>query len=135
MKCLKDLVELSHLNGRDPEFVLAGGGNTSPKIIALEKQGLFAWGVSKKNADTALAMFLDYLKISVYAESFGGPRAVPEKQVEFIRNWEAEAHRRRVSGSGDSLGRGCTPEDVTRAVFYLVEQEYETGQALPITGG
>ncbi|MDR0395729.1 MAG: SDR family oxidoreductase [Oscillospiraceae bacterium] len=33
------------------------------------------------------------------------------------------------------LGRGCTIEDVARAVFYIVEQQYETGQALPVTGG
>jgi sorbitol-6-phosphate 2-dehydrogenase len=26
-------------------------------------------------------------------------------------------------------------EDVAKAVFYLVGQRYETGQALPVTGG
>lgn len=31
--------------------------------------------------------------------------------------------------------RGCRIEDVTKAIYYLVEQEYETGQALPVTGG
>ena len=33
------------------------------------------------------------------------------------------------------MGRGCTGPDVIRAVLYLVEQLYETGQALPVTGG
>lgn len=33
------------------------------------------------------------------------------------------------------MGRGCTPADVARAIFYLREQMYETGQALPVTGG
>ena len=33
------------------------------------------------------------------------------------------------------MGRGCLPQDVVRAVIYLVEQQYETGQALPVTGG
>ena len=33
------------------------------------------------------------------------------------------------------LGRGCLPEDIARALFYIVEQQYETGQALPVTGG
>ncbi|MDR0400282.1 MAG: SDR family NAD(P)-dependent oxidoreductase [Treponema sp.] len=33
------------------------------------------------------------------------------------------------------MGRGCTGPDVIRAVLYLVEQVYETGQALPVTGG
>ena len=33
------------------------------------------------------------------------------------------------------MGRGCTPEDVIEAILYLVSQQYETGQALPVTGG
>ena len=33
------------------------------------------------------------------------------------------------------MGRGCTPEDVVEAILYLVAQQYETGQALPVTGG
>jgi sorbitol-6-phosphate 2-dehydrogenase len=33
------------------------------------------------------------------------------------------------------IRRGCFPEDVAKAVFYCVEQCYETGQAIPVTGG
>lgn len=33
------------------------------------------------------------------------------------------------------MARGCLPADVVRGVLYLVEQQYETGQALPVTGG
>jgi rhamnose utilization protein RhaD (predicted bifunctional aldolase and dehydrogenase)/NAD(P)-dependent dehydrogenase (short-subunit alcohol dehydrogenase family) len=33
------------------------------------------------------------------------------------------------------IGRGCTTADVMKAILYLVEQQYETGQALPVTGG
>ncbi len=33
------------------------------------------------------------------------------------------------------LGRGCETIDVARAIFYIVEQTYETGQAIPVTGG
>lgn len=33
------------------------------------------------------------------------------------------------------MGRGCTAVDVLRAIYYIVEQEYETGQAVPVTGG
>lgn len=33
------------------------------------------------------------------------------------------------------MNRGCTPLDVARAIMYAVEQDYETGQALPVTGG
>ncbi|MDD4080739.1 MAG: SDR family NAD(P)-dependent oxidoreductase [Eubacteriales bacterium] len=33
------------------------------------------------------------------------------------------------------IKRGCLPVDVARAIFYAVEQAYETGQAIPVTGG
>jgi sorbitol-6-phosphate 2-dehydrogenase len=33
------------------------------------------------------------------------------------------------------MRRGCTTPDVMKAIFYLVEQSYETGQAVPVTGG
>ncbi|MBT3385165.1 MAG: SDR family NAD(P)-dependent oxidoreductase [Prolixibacteraceae bacterium] len=32
-------------------------------------------------------------------------------------------------------GRGCTAEDVAKAIFYVIDQQYETGQAVPVTGG
>lgn len=33
------------------------------------------------------------------------------------------------------MNRGCDGQDVTRAILYSVEQIYETGQAIPVTGG
>ena len=33
------------------------------------------------------------------------------------------------------MRKGCTPEDVTKAVLYAIEQTGETGQAIPVTGG
>jgi sorbitol-6-phosphate 2-dehydrogenase len=33
------------------------------------------------------------------------------------------------------MKRGCQGPDIMRAIYYIVEQEYETGQALPVTGG
>ena len=33
------------------------------------------------------------------------------------------------------MGRGCTGPDVVRAILYAVGQRYETGQAIPVTGG
>ena len=32
-------------------------------------------------------------------------------------------------------GRGCRIEDVVKAIKYVIDQEYETGQAIPVTGG
>lgn len=37
--------------------------------------------------------------------------------------------------SKSPIKRGCSPKDVTKAIFYCVEQLYETGQAIPVTGG
>ena len=33
------------------------------------------------------------------------------------------------------MRRGCTTPDVMKAIYYLMEQAYETGQAIPVTGG
>ncbi|MFA6101806.1 MAG: SDR family NAD(P)-dependent oxidoreductase [Victivallaceae bacterium] len=33
------------------------------------------------------------------------------------------------------MNRGCFPADVAKAIIYVVEQKYETGQAIPVTGG
>ena len=42
---------------------------------------------------------------------------------------------RRAYEARVPMGRGCTAADVMKAIYYLIEQEYETGQALPVTGG
>ena len=33
------------------------------------------------------------------------------------------------------MKRGCKLEDVMKALLYVIDQEYETGQAIPVTGG
>jgi NAD(P)-dependent dehydrogenase (short-subunit alcohol dehydrogenase family) len=33
------------------------------------------------------------------------------------------------------MKRGCRLEDVMKAICYVIDQEYETGQAIPVTGG
>ena len=33
------------------------------------------------------------------------------------------------------MKRGCKLEDVMKALLYIIDQEYETGQAFPVTGG
>jgi sorbitol-6-phosphate 2-dehydrogenase len=42
---------------------------------------------------------------------------------------------RRVYEAKVPMGRGCTPTDVLEALYYVVAQKYETGQAIPVTGG
>jgi NAD(P)-dependent dehydrogenase (short-subunit alcohol dehydrogenase family)/rhamnose utilization protein RhaD (predicted bifunctional aldolase and dehydrogenase) len=76
-----------------------------PKITAVERLGAFAWGPNHKSAETAMAVFLDTLKVLHYSRSFGGPQPMPPEQVDFILNWEAEAHRKKVSAGTGRAGR------------------------------
>lgn len=42
---------------------------------------------------------------------------------------------RRAYEAKVPMGRGCEPADVLEAIYYVVAQRYETGQAIPVTGG
>ncbi|MDD4896117.1 MAG: SDR family NAD(P)-dependent oxidoreductase [Atribacterota bacterium] len=42
---------------------------------------------------------------------------------------------RRFYESKIPLGRGCSCEDIVKAVLYVIGQKYETGQAIPVAGG
>jgi len=42
---------------------------------------------------------------------------------------------RRFYESKVPMNRGCRTADVMKAILYIVEQTYETGQAVPVTGG
>ncbi|MBI9095151.1 MAG: SDR family oxidoreductase [Sphaerochaeta sp.] len=68
-------------------------------------------------SDPDKGLFVQYLKAGKV------PRA---KTVEDVR---------RFYESKVPMGRGCKTEDVMRAICYIVEQKYETGQAVPVTGG
>ncbi len=68
-----------------------------PRIAYCEGLGVFAMGSSLKNSETAMDVFLDGVKISVYADSFGGLSTMPEWLVHFIVNWEVESYRAKVS--------------------------------------
>jgi rhamnose utilization protein RhaD (predicted bifunctional aldolase and dehydrogenase) len=75
-------------------YVEKNGEN--PRIIAVQGLGAFAAAETEKKADTAKALFLDAVKIAVYAESFGGHKFMPDDQINFIRFWEYEKYRKSV---------------------------------------
>jgi NAD(P)-dependent dehydrogenase (short-subunit alcohol dehydrogenase family)/rhamnose utilization protein RhaD (predicted bifunctional aldolase and dehydrogenase) len=79
----------------------------APKLIVAERLGAFAWGPNRKSADTAMSVFLDALKVAHYAAAFGGPQAMPDSETRFILDWEAEAHRRKVSAGPGKAGRAA----------------------------
>jgi sorbitol-6-phosphate 2-dehydrogenase len=129
---MTDIIEInskSGLEGSRANFAYAGskfGGIGLTQSFALE---LASFGI-KVNAicpgnlldgplwsDPEKGLFRQYLEAG---------KVPGAKTVEDVRRYyEAKV----------PLGRGCQVEDVARAVFYLVEQKYETGQALPVTGG
>ena len=60
--------------------------------------------------------------------------------VQYLREGKVPGARtlddvRRFYEAKVPMGRGCTPADVLQAVYYLIAQQYETGQAIPVTGG
>lgn len=108
-----------------------------PKVIAIEKLGVFAWGMNKKAADTAAALFLDTVKISCYAESFGGGQFMTKDQIDFILNWEVESYRAKISlaagsakrlsdkiaivtGSAQGFGRGIAEEMLKQGAYVVI---------------
>ncbi len=68
-----------------------------PKIIFVEGLGMFACGTSQSEANTALAVMLDAIKVVAYAANFGGVSPMPEILIDFIVNWEVESYRAKVS--------------------------------------
>ncbi len=60
--------------------------------------------------------------------------------VQYLREGKVPGARtvedvRRFYEAKVPMGRGCTPADVLEALYYVVAQKYETGQAIPVTGG
>jgi len=129
---MADIIEInskSGLEGSNKNFAYAGskfGGVGLTQSFALE---LAPFGV-KVNA-ICPGNFLD------------GPLwSDPERGLfkQYLDSGKVEGAKtvkdvRRFYESKVPLGRGCTPDDVARAIFYVVEQQYETGQAIPVTGG
>jgi hypothetical protein len=68
-----------------------------PRIVYYCGLGVFSVNANQKNADTALTVFHDGVKISVFAKSFGGLSVMPQWLVHFIVNWEVESYRAKVS--------------------------------------
>jgi len=68
-----------------------------PKVIAVKMIGVFALGDKEDSSHITMLLFLDALKIAVYTESFGGYKFMDKEQIDFIKNWEVEKFRSKVS--------------------------------------
>ena len=88
------------------------------KVFCANANRPFAEGVCRKLwSDPVRGLFVQYLE----AGKVPGAKTVADVR----RYYEAKV----------PMNRGCLPVDVARAVMYCVEQKYETGQAIPVTGG
>ena len=70
-----------------------------PKVIALQGKGIIAVEDSLKSAQNVLDVYENILKISFYADNFGGPKFMNDEQIAFIDNWEVENYRRKMAKS------------------------------------
>ena len=62
-----------------------------PRIVLVEQLGAFA------SSSRALTLFVDTIKVAVFTESFGGPLFMGQQYIDFIRDWEVENYRAKVS--------------------------------------
>jgi len=74
-----------------------------PKIVAVQGLGFFALGETLTEASRARLLFLDAVKIAVYARAFSGVSPLPDELTSFILNWEAEAYRSKAPVSNSEF--------------------------------
>jgi len=129
---LMDIIEInskSGLEGSNKNFAYSGSkfggiGLTQSFAMELVEYGIKVNAICPGNlldgplwADPEHGLFRQYLDSG---------KVEGAKTIEDVRKfYEAKV----------PMGRGCTIPDVTRAILYVVEQKYETGQAIPVTGG
>lgn len=127
-----DIIQInskSGLQGSKANFAYAGGkfggvGLTQSFALELAPYRIKVNAVCPGNfyegplwSDPENGLFVQYLK----AGKVPGAKTIEDVKAFYL--------------SKVPMGKGCTPEDVTKGVLYLVDQCGETGQALPITGG
>ena len=127
-----DIIQInskSGLKGSNKNFAYAGGkfggiGLTQSFALELMPFNIKVNSICPGNffdgplwSDPENGLFVQYLKAAKVpgAKTIADVKAFYEAQV--------------------PAGRGCTAEDVAKAIFYVIDQQYETGQAVPVTGG
>lgn len=127
-----DIIQInskSGLSGSNKNFAYAGGkfggiGLTQSFALELVEHGIKVNAICPGNffdgplwSDPERGLFVQYLRTG---------KVEGAKTVEDVKRFYED----KVP-----MKRGCGVVDVARAIFYVVEQQYETGQAVPVTGG
>ena len=127
-----DIIQInskSGLKGSNRNFAYAGGkfggiGLTQSFAMELMPYGIKVNSICPGNffdgplwSDPEKGLFVQYL----HAGKVPGAKTVADVKAFY----EAQVPAKR----------GCFIEDVMKAVLYIISQEYETGQAVPVTGG
>ncbi len=64
-----------------------------PKIILVKHLGIISVNEHEKSAEIVLDIYEDLIRISCYAENFGGQHFMNDREISFIEKWEAEKYR------------------------------------------
>jgi len=127
-----DIIQInskSGLEGSRKNFAYAGGkfggiGLTQSFALELMEHRIKVNSICPGNffdgplwSDPKTGLFVQYLKAG---------------KVEGARNI---ADIRKYYESLVPAGRGCEIDDIMKAIYYVIDQKYETGQAVPVTGG
>ena len=80
---------------------------TAPKVILVEKLGLFAAGEGYAAARTAAEVYADAATVMGGAARLGGILPLTDDARTFIENWEVEAYRRQVAARQKAAGRAA----------------------------
>ena len=127
-----DIIQInskSGLKGSNKNFAYAGGkfggiGLTQSFAMELMPYGVKVNSICPGNffdgplwSDPEKGLFVQYLR----AGKVPGAKTIADVKTFY----EAQVPAKR----------GCTVDDVMKAVVYIIGQEYETGQAVPVTGG
>lgn len=131
-ECFTDIIQInskSGLRGSNRNFAYAGSkfggiGLTQSFALELAPYRIKVNSICPGNfyegplwSDPKNGLFVQYLKTG----KVPGARTIEDVR----KHYEDQV----------PLKRGCRLEDVAKALFYIIDQEYETGQAIPVTGG
>ncbi|MDC7125988.1 MAG: SDR family NAD(P)-dependent oxidoreductase [Spirochaetales bacterium] len=122
--------------------------NSKSGLVGSNKNGAYAggkFGGIGLTQSFALELVTDNIKVNSICPGnfFDGPLwSDPDRGlfVQYLNTGKVPGAKtvadvKKFYESKVPMGRGCEGGDVIKALFYLVEQKYETGQALPVTGG